>query len=388
MAQVNSKRAFKSAAVALLASCSIGAVHGCKKPADERASVSSTGTTVKPVSVAEPPEWSRGPDLSSLPNEGQVQRAPIERDSLQPIGTAAFLEPAGNTHVMGMAHFQDTTAGMRVTVAVQGLDPGIYFLRADEFFYGPLEGDSCGASQKIKENGGQPVVWVLGPLKVEEDGVARLDRLYDGIGNDGHPYSAPAQPVYSKKGEFVSIKLKEFRVSGRKLTLHKWKADEQSHLSDPISCAIIHYDRTFGEATFKPFSGQSIKGTAYFEQGEDNRAMLELELSELTAGKYRLVVHEFADCENVTGTGVGKPYQPEDSKLVTEPNYGWPLKQGDLGTFTVGDEGTLNQKKIFRHPLTSGSPHIIRGRAIVVERLADSPNQEATRIGCGMVTGF
>lgn len=239
---------------------------------------------------------------------------------------------------MGLAHFQDTTAGLRVTVAIQGLEPGIYFLRADEFFYGPREGDTCSDSRKIKEIGGQPVVWLLGPLKADRDGVARLDRLYAGIGHDGHPYSAPAQAVYSRKGRFVSVKMKEFRLAGRKLTLHKWSADQKSSPSNPISCAILHFDRTFGEATFKSLPGQDIEGTAYFEQGEDNRAMLELELSRLKAGKYRLIVHEFSDCDNVTGAGVGEPYQPENSQLISEPNYSWPLKQGDLGTFSVGEE--------------------------------------------------
>ncbi|MCG5056119.1 MAG: superoxide dismutase family protein [Myxococcales bacterium] len=375
----------QKAAVAAVACCCLGATQACKRSPDHQASVVSP--TALPVIAPKPTEWSKGPDLSSLPNEGQDQRRSTVRDSLQPMGASAFLEPAGDTHVMGMAHFQDTVTGMRVTVAVQGLAPGTYALRADEFFYGPLEGDSCAESQKTDVNG-QPVVWLFGPLEAGKDGVARLDRLYEGIGNDGGPYSVPALPVYSKKGAFVTIKQKQFSLSGRKLTLHKWAADAQPELGPPISCAIVHSDRTFGEATFKPFPGQRINGTAYFEQGEDNRALLELELSELTVGKHRLVVHEFADCDNVTATGVGEPYQPEKAELVTEPNYGWPLKQGDLGTFTAGEQGTLNERKIFRHPLTSGSPHIIRGRAIVVERLANDASQKATRIGCGMVTGF
>lgn len=361
----------------------------CKtNPREQASGTSNPAAPPKPANEAEPPEWFRGPDLSSLPNEGQFKRPPKEMEYLQPFGTAAFLAPEGATRALGLAHFQDTTDGLRVTVSAQGLEPGIYVLRADEFFYDPREGDSCADAQKTKDPIDQPVPWTIGPLKAGGDGTARFDKVYSGIGNRFGSYRVPAQPVHTKDSAFVSINLKQFGLTGRKLTLHKWNPDAQPQLGDPVACAIIQGDRPFGEATMQPLPGQSIKGTAYFEQDEGNRTLLELELSELSPGKYRLVVHEFADCANATGTGVGEPYQPDNAQLVTKPNYVWPLKQGDLGTFTVGKDGIISKKKLFHHPLTSGSPHIIRGRAIVVERLPEPPEQTPTPVACGMVTGF
>lgn len=298
MAEVKSEHAksrLLCSAVATLIALSPTTLGACKKHLPEQHPAKSAPKTDsgKSVAVTEPQEWSRGPNLSSLPNEGQFSRPPKEMDYLQPFGRAGFLQPEGDGHGMGLAHFQDTTSGMRVTVSMQGLDPGTYVLRADEYFYGPHEGDKCAQSQKM-DSIDQPIVWVLGPLTAGSDGLARLDRVYEGIGNHFGPYRVPEQPIISKKGSSVSINLKVFSLSGRKLTLHKWNAGAQPQLGEPVSCAIIHSARTFGEAAFKPFPGQSIKGTAYFEQGEDNRALLELELSELEAGKYHLVVHEFA----------------------------------------------------------------------------------------------
>ena len=380
--------------VALLgacAVCSLTSAPACKKiPPSERA-VSTTGDASPKGrgsgAGAHHFQLDQGPDLSALANQGQPKRPPPEQAYLQPFDSAGFLLPVGPTGVSGLAHFQDTIEGMRVTVSVRGLPSGDYVLQADESFYGPSEGVTCDEAQNAGILTAQPVRWVFGPLHATSTGVARFDKVYKGVGNRAGAHKVPAQPIVRPNTPTMVIRLKEFQLLGRRLTLHKLPSDSEGQLGEPLACAIISTGRTFGRATFKPFPGQTISGSAYFEQGEDNRAVLEVELSELAASRHRLVVHEFGDCGDLER--VGQPYQPEDATLITQPHYPWPLKKGNLGAFKATNKGVIKARTRFDHPLTSGSPHIIRGRAILVERLdSEQEDGKGTPIGCAMITEF
>lgn len=363
---------------------------GCTKRLAAAAEPPSRAAAPAGSATPEPddPDLIQGPDLSSLPKEKPRKPGADVFHALLPFDSAGFLTSVRGRPVRGLVNFVDTVTGLRVVASIEGLEPGgVYELRADEFTYGAVEGVTCESAPK-PEKSSQPVVWRLGPLKAGADGVARFDRIYPGIANTRGPYVVPVRPVMGPKVPRIKIDLREFFLGGRKLTLHRRKPAPENSTGDAVACAIIHGVPPFGVASIEPLAG-TVKGEIVFQQGEDNRVTMEVKLTNLAPGSYRLVVHEFADCENATGTGVGEPYHPEDNPVVTQPDYGWPLKQGDLGTFTAGARGTISKTKVFNHPLTSGSPHIIRGRAIVVESVgAGSTTGKPTSLGCGMVTGF
>jgi Cu/Zn superoxide dismutase len=362
---------------------------GCKQQRSPGALESQPAPT-PPGAQSQPDELelSQGPALPLLPDAGPPSPLHELHPYLQPAGAVAILAQSVDDRLNGSVHFSDTVAGTRVIASIQGLEPGVYELRVDEFFYGPHDGMTCKAAKYIQKKR-QPVTWRIGPLRPGADGVVRFDRVYPGISVLQGAYRVPARPVNRPNEPQMAIQLREFSLARRKLTLHKRSSSREKATGDALACGIIEDAPPFGTAIIAPLAGNAVKGVISFQQGEDNRALLEVKLTNLTPGPYRLVVHEFADCSNATGAGVGEPYHPEDNPVVTQPDYGWPLKKGDLGTFTADESGTIVDEKLFEHPLTSGSPHTIRGRAIVVEsRAPDATSGKPRRVGCGIVTGF
>jgi hypothetical protein len=356
-------------------------------------------TPSAPQILAALPQLAQGPDLSSLPNEGQSQRVESDDElslSKSAFGSLALILPTNDSAISGIARFQDTTTGIVFSSYLKGLQPGkAYYLHLDELAHGgPHIGATCRESEEFEQQKKkidkqiELVPWRIGPLIADNRGVARLDRFYPGISSDG-PYKVPATPVLEPGGPQVTIRLSTFSLLVRRLTVHRLPDAPPFLLAEkaPLGCAIINDDGTYGKTKLKPLPGHTASGSFVLQHDESNRASMSLKLSNIPPGNYAVVAYEFGDCGDQNGVGFGEPYQPPKN-IVTFPKHDWPLHNGLIDTFTVDESRSVFATKDFDHPLTNGSPAAIIGRAIVIVDL-NSPtdaSRQPTPIACGALT--
>jgi hypothetical protein len=77
----------------------------------------------------------------------------------------------------------------------------------------------------------------------------------------------------------VTLQLREFSLARRKLTLHKRSSSRDKAAGDAMACGIVEDAPPFGTAIIAPLAGNTLKGVISFQQGEDNRALLEVKLT-------------------------------------------------------------------------------------------------------------
>jgi Cu-Zn family superoxide dismutase len=141
-------------------------------------------------------------------------------------------------------------------------------------------------------------------------------------------------------------------------------------------------------ARIEPKSGSELSGTATFEGGAEEVALV-LEVENALPGEHAVHLHEIGDCSSPDGTSAGGHWNPSG---VDHGQWGAePFHLGDIGNLEVGDDGRGSLKMMTDlWSIGTGSESDVVGRAIIVHQSVDDFVTQPTgaaggRIGCGVV---
>jgi Cu-Zn family superoxide dismutase len=155
--------------------------------------------------------------------------------------------------------------------------------------------------------------------------------------------------------------------------------DESAAASPDLMTAI---------ASIEPKSGSTLSGTATFEGGAGEVALV-LEVENAPPGAHAVHLHEIGDCSAPDGKSAGGHWNPGG---VDHGQWGKePFHLGDVGNLEVGDDGKGSLTMMTDlWSIGTGSENDVVGRAIIVHQSVDDFVTQPTgaaggRIGCGVV---
>ena len=119
-------------------------------------------------------------------------------------------------------------------------------------------------------------------------------------------------------------------------------------------------------ADFRTAEGQNLAGKAEFSQAPSG-VMVVVDVEKAPPGKHQVRLYEHADCSNVAGESMGRPFKDE-GKVAGET--GKERREGDLGVIDVGADGKGQMAMTLEEAtLTPGDKHSLAHRSVVI--LAD-----------------
>lgn len=142
-------------------------------------------------------------------------------------------------------------------------------------------------------------------------------------------------------------------------------------------------------AALEAKSGSQMTGTAKFVENA-GQVTVTVEVKGGTPGEHGVHLHEKPDCSAPDAKSAGGHFNPENAQHGA-PGAGMH-HAGDLGNFTVKDDGTGTLTLTTKDLTVAAGPHSVVGRSIVIHEKADDLSSQPSgnsgaRVACGVISG-
>ena len=144
-------------------------------------------------------------------------------------------------------------------------------------------------------------------------------------------------------------------------------------------------------AALEAKSSSTVTGTALFTERSSSQVDLTLNVAGATPGEHAAHIHLTGDCSADNAASAGGHWNPEPAMMHGLPTA-TPHHLGDLGNFTVSDNGTGKLTITGDWTIGTGDMTDVIGMAIIVHAMMDDgttqtpvPGNAGARVACGVI---